>query len=124
MLGEQEHEPMEEGNMEEAEGPIPIERLEEFGISAADVKKLIDGGFNTVESLTMVPKKNLITIKGISEQKADKILAEVSKIVPMGFTTATVFHQRRCEILHITTGSKELDTILAGGIETQVMNVA
>ena len=36
----------------------------------------------------------------------------------MGFTTATEFHQRRSEIIQITTGSKELDKLLQGGIET------
>jgi len=37
-----------------------------------------------------------------------------SKLVPMGFTTATEFHQRRSEIIMITTGSKELDKLLGG----------
>jgi DNA repair protein RAD51 len=41
-----------------------------------------------------------------------------SKLVPMGFTTATEMHQRRSELISITTGSKQLDTLLAGGIET------
>lgn len=44
--------------------------------------------------------------------------AEASKLVPMGFTTATEFHQKRSEIIQLTTGSKELDRLLGGGIET------
>lgn len=36
----------------------------------------------------------------------------------MGFTTATEFHQRRAEIVYITTGSQELDKLLGGGLET------
>lgn len=36
----------------------------------------------------------------------------------MGFTTATEFHQKRSEIILLTTGSKELDKLLGGGIET------
>jgi RecA/RadA recombinase len=35
-------------------------------------------------------------------------------MVPMGFTTATEIHSRRSELVHITTGSKGLDTILGG----------
>lgn len=58
------------------------------------------------------------TIKGISEAKAEKILLEASKLVPMGFTTATEFHQKRSEIIQLTTGSRELDKLLGGGIET------
>ena len=36
----------------------------------------------------------------------------------MGFTTATVIAQQRAEVILVTTGSKDLDTILEGGIET------
>ncbi|ELW48160.1 Protein CASC5 [Tupaia chinensis] len=103
---------------EESFGPQPISRLEQCGINANDVKKLEEAGFHTVEAVAYAPKKELINIKGISEAKADKILAEAAKLVPMGFTTATEFHQRRSEIIQITTGSKELDKLLQGGIET------
>ncbi|PAA83777.1 hypothetical protein BOX15_Mlig032287g1 [Macrostomum lignano] len=103
---------------EEAFGPLPIGKLETAGISAADVKKLEEAGHHTVESLQMVPKKNLLAIKGISEAKADKIMEVVHKMCPMGFTTATEFHQKRSEIIQISTGSKELDKLLQGGIET------
>lgn len=43
---------------------------------------------------------------------------EAQKLVPMGFTTATEFHQKRSEIIQLTTGSKEFDKLLQGGIET------
>lgn len=36
----------------------------------------------------------------------------------MGFTTATEYHKQREEIIHLTTGSKEFDSLLGGGIET------
>lgn len=68
------------------------------GITSGDIKKLEEAGYHTVESVAYAPKKWLITIKGISEAKADKILAEASKLVPMGFTTATEFHQKRYSI--------------------------
>lgn len=38
--------------------------------------------------------------------------------MPMGFTTATEYYQRRSEIIQLTTGSRELDKLLGGGIET------
>lgn len=99
-------------------GPQPLSKLEGQGISASDIKKLEEAGYHTVEAVAFAPKKSLITIKGISEAKADKLLAEASKLVPMGFTTATEFHQKRSEIIQLTTGSKELDRLLGGGIET------
>jgi len=30
---------------------MPIAKLEEVGINSADVKKLVDGGYNTVEAV-------------------------------------------------------------------------
>jgi DNA repair protein RAD51 len=57
-------------------------------------------------------------IKGISEAKADRMIMEASKLVPMGFTTATEFHIRRSELIAITTGSSQLDALLGGGFET------
>ncbi|XP_046456960.1 DNA repair protein RAD51 homolog A-like [Daphnia pulex] len=95
-----------------------ISKLEGNGISGADIKKLQEAGYHTVESVAYVPKKTLMTIKGVSEAKADKIIAEAQKMVPMGFSTATEYHQKRAELVQVTTGSKELDKLLGGGIET------
>jgi hypothetical protein len=60
----------------------------------------------------------LQTVKGISEAKADKVIAAAIKLVPTGFTSATEFHQRRSDLITISTGSKNLDNLLGGGIET------
>ncbi|ELU41506.1 Rah1 [Rhizoctonia solani AG-1 IA] len=122
-------------------GPKVVEALQvsdvQFGISAQDCEKLKAAGLYTLEAVAYTPKKNLIAIKGISEQKADRILAEselddrfepvgqftnritpAHKIVPLGFVTATEVHNLRSELVCITTGSTQLDTLLGGGIET------
>uniref|UniRef100_A0A0E0RAW8 DNA repair protein RAD51 homolog n=1 Tax=Oryza rufipogon TaxID=4529 RepID=A0A0E0RAW8_ORYRU len=102
-----------EQQQEEGEhGPFPIEQLQASGIAALDVKKLKDSGLYTVESVAYTPRKDLLQIKGISEAKVDKIL------VPLGFTSASQLHAQRLEIIQVTTGSRELDKILDGGIET------
>jgi DNA repair protein RAD51 len=46
------------------------------GLTRRDIQLFVDGGYNTVESVAYTPKKNLMEIKGISEQKATKILVE------------------------------------------------
>lgn len=46
------------------------------GLTKRDIQLFIDGGFYTVEAIAYTPKKILETIKGISEQKATKILTE------------------------------------------------
>jgi DNA repair protein RAD51 len=103
---------------EEEEYPMPIVRLEACGINASDIKKLTDAGYHTVESVAFSTKKQLITLKGVSEAKAEKFLNEAMKLVPMGFSTAAEMHRLRESVLHLSTGSKDLDSLLAGGIET------
>lgn len=139
---QQQQEEEEEGL--QISGPMLVQKLQEAGIHPNDIKKLEDAGFHTVEAIAYTPKKNLISIKGISEQKAEKILAEgtvlvaagahtsnvwtdnfffwiaAQKIVPLGFQSATEVHARRSELVHITTGSKNLDTLLGG---THILHV-
>lgn len=112
---------MEESYDQSAElrsGTIPIEDLKKEGVSAADIAKLVEAGYHTVESLAFTPKKQIMLIKGLSEAKADKLLKEAAKLVPMGFIPATVYHQKRENTIYITTGSSELDKLLNGGIES------
>lgn len=111
------HAPAHEEAVEEV-GPQPISKLEQFGIAAADIKKLQEVGYHTVESVAYATLKSLVAIKGISEVKAQKLLGEASKIVDMGFQTATEYHRTRQGMLFLTTGSKELDKVLGGGMET------
>ncbi|VDM38395.1 unnamed protein product [Toxocara canis] len=104
---------------DEEMGPYTvIDRLEQSGIPAADIRKLKEAGFNTFEAVAYAPRKELVAIKGISEQKAEKIYLEAAKLVPMGFTTASEVHLKRSEIIQIETGSRELNRLLGGGVET------
>lgn len=108
----------EEAENTDVAGPLLVERLEELGISATDTKKLRDAGLMTVEAVAYSTKKRLMSVKGISETKADKLIAEAAKLVPLGFCTAAEYFQVREAQLSLTTGSKELDTLLGGGVET------
>lgn len=68
--------PEGEGEDYQHAGPLLVNKLQEAGIHANDIKKLAEAGLNTVEAVAFTPKKFLVTIKGISDQKADKIIAE------------------------------------------------
>ncbi|KAL8293521.1 hypothetical protein RQP46_000222 [Phenoliferia psychrophenolica] len=114
---QQEQEQDEEQDAGRAQ-PLPITLLIQHGLSAKDCEKLSEAGYHTVEAVAFTPKKILLTVKGISEAKADKILSHAAKLIPMGFTTATEFHARRADLVTITTGSTALDNVLGGGIET------
>eukprot|EP00850_Spirogloea_muscicola_P010578 SM000062S19964 [mRNA] locus=s62:578413:588150:- [translate_table: standard] len=110
--------PEEDGEVEENQGPCLVEQLEACGVAAADVRKLRDGGYFTVEAVAHAPRKDLLRVKGISEAKLDKLKEASTKLVPMGFTSAAQMHEQRGLLIQISTGSKELDTILDGGYET------
>lgn len=89
-----------------------------MGIAAADVKKLREGGFHTVEAVAFASKRELAEIKGVSDAKVAKIKEASEKIVPSGFTTAQTILQNRGHLIKITTGSTALDEILGGGLES------
>ena len=95
-----------------------FEELKKAGISLADINKLVEAGYNTVEALAYAPKKQLLTIKGFSDIKVDKLIKEAAKFVPMGFTTASAYHEKRKDLVYLTTGSSELDKLLNGGFES------
>ena len=103
---------------QEAVGFVPISSLEGNGINAGDIKKLTEGGYHTIQAVAYATAKKLTEIKGISEMKAAKIKAQAEQHVPMGFSTALEAQAHRADMINISTGSRELDSLLAGGMET------
>jgi hypothetical protein len=97
-----------------------VEELESFGINKQDCTKLKQGGYHTIESIAHATLRKLQDVKGISEQKAQKLkdTIKANRLVSMGFQSATdkLIHAR--ELISIGTGSSELDGLLNGGIET------
>lgn len=98
-------------------GPTPIIKLEQYGIQANDIKKLVDAGYHTVEAVCYVPRKTLVHVKGISEAKLEKILEAATKEVKMDFMSAGTYLEQTKNRVQLSTGSKSLDTLLGGGIE-------
>jgi len=87
-------------------------------VSAADVRKLEAEGIHTVDALAQRSVKDLVTIKGMSEVKIKKLQEKAYELIPMGFTTATAVHEQHMHRIFISTGCKEVDDILEGGVET------
>ncbi|KAI1719445.1 rad51 domain-containing protein [Ditylenchus destructor] len=103
---------------EKSKGYTLISRLEQYGINPSDIKKLREAGYYTIESVARAPKKELLNVRGLSDTKVDKISDETHRIIPMGFTSASDVHVIRADKIYIKTGSRELDRLLGGGIET------
>ncbi|ACO62666.1 Rad51 DNA recombinase 1 [Micromonas commoda] len=113
-----------EGDMQEweegmaAAGPLPLQTLEEHGVAASDIKKLLEAGIHTVEGLAYASKKHLKDIKGLSEMKVEKLKMAATKVVPLGFTTASMVQAVRQDTIMVTTGASKLDELLGGGFES------
>jgi DNA repair protein RAD51 len=97
-----------------------IEELENHGINKADITKLKQGGYHTLESLAHASMRKLVEVKGISEQKAQKLkdLIKTNQLVSIGFQTATDRLESMKDIIMLSTGSQDLDVLLGGGVET------
>lgn len=119
MNGQYEEEEQEMGMEDhELQGPRLVNILEQAGINATDVNKLKEAGMHTVDAVAMATKKHLVSIKGISEVKAEKMLKAAREMVNVGFTTAADVLESRKDLITLSTGSNAVDELLKGGIET------
>jgi DNA repair protein RAD51 len=88
---------MEDQSEAEIGGPMQIEVLEEHGIQSNDLKKLKEAGYGTVEAILFTPRKHLVLVKGLSENKVDKIIAVAQTLINMSFQTASSYFEKRKE---------------------------
>ena len=51
---------------------------------------------------------------GLSDAKVEKLQEAAFKLIPMGFTTAALVAEQRGEMIQISSGCEELDSILEG----------
>ncbi|MDD3159366.1 MAG: DNA repair and recombination protein RadA [Candidatus ainarchaeum sp.] len=97
-----------------------IETIEDLpGIGEGAAKKLNDAGFKTLESIAVASPMELKEIAGLGDGTADKAIKAARDALDMGFESADLLAEKRKLVGRVTTGSKELDTLIGGGIETQ-----
>lgn len=99
-------------------GPLKLEHLLAKGFTHKDLEILREGGLQTVECVAYVPNKNLLNLKGLSEQKVEKLKKACRELCNLGFCSATEFLDARENLIKFTTGSRQFDALLHGGIET------
>lgn len=95
-----------------------VEELSNHGINANDIEKLKDAGIWSIESLGAASKKSLTQIKGLSEQKVEKLKVIARKLFNDKFQSAATLAYQRQSIVRINTGSEPLNAMLQGGIES------
>jgi len=97
------------------------EYLEDLpGIGPAISQKLRELGFNTVESLATATAKELAPA-GVGEKKALEVIREARSSMVLSFIRADELLKMRQSVLRLTTGSKTLDELTGGGLETQTV---
>jgi len=92
------------------------------GIGPKTAEKLREAGFRTVESIAVASPKELFEIAEIGESSASKIIEAAREAADVGgFLTANELLEKRKFIGRITSGSKKLDELIAGGFESQAI---
>jgi DNA repair protein RadA len=94
------------------------------GIGDSVAKKLEDAGYDTLESIAYSMPSELCEVASVSEGSAVKAINAARDALEMGFETGIEALDRRKKIERITTGSKELDALLGGGVETDAITEA
>ncbi|MBI4044539.1 MAG: DNA repair and recombination protein RadA [Candidatus Diapherotrites archaeon] len=88
------------------------------GIGAESAKKLKDAGYNTLESIAVSSPIELTEIAGLGDTTAEKAIKAARDALEMGFEPASALAEKRKLVERISTGSKELDSLIGGGVET------
>ncbi|MBR9699288.1 DNA repair and recombination protein RadA [Candidatus Woesearchaeota archaeon] len=88
------------------------------GVGAATIEKLQIAGFNDLMGVAVATPGELTDATGMTEVAAKKIIAAGRSMLDMGFSSGLDLLEKRKNVMKITTGSKEVDKLLGGGIET------
>jgi len=97
------------------------EHLEDLpGIGPATAQKLRELGFNTVESLATATIRELEPA-GIGEKKALDVISAARSTLSLTFIRADELLKMRQSVLRLTSGSKAIDEIVGGGLESQTI---
>ena len=107
--------------MKEEEGRKRYKEVEDLpGVGPATAEKLKAMGFSTIESLAIATIRELVAT-GIGEKQAAKIINEARDSITLTFLRADELLKMRENVARLTTGSKVLDELLGGGLETQTI---
>jgi len=97
------------------------EHLEDLpGVGPTTAKRLRELGFHTVETLATATAMELEPA-GIGRKKALDVIRTVRSSIALPFIRADELLKMRRSVSRLTTGSKALDELLGGGLETQTI---
>jgi DNA repair protein RadA len=91
------------------------------GVGPATANKLIEAGYGTLEAIAVATAQELSAAAGIPITTAQRIIKAAREALDIRFKTALEVKKERLSTRKITTGSRNLDDLLGGGIETKTV---
>lgn len=91
------------------------------GVGPATAEKLRAAGYTSIEYLAIASPKEVSEATGISEKVAQRIIMAARERLKLGFVTGDIVYKERLKVGRITTGSRNLDRLLGGGVETKTI---
>jgi len=98
---------------------IELEKIP--GVGPKIAQKLKEVGYTDPMVIAVTSASELAQIAGIGEGQAMKIIHYLRQALGFGFESADKIYERKQKAMRITTGSKNLDELLGGGVETQAI---
>ncbi len=91
------------------------------GVGPNAAQKLIENGYTSIEAIAVATPYELSQVTGLPLPTAQKIIQAAREALDIRFKTAKELKLERLNVRKITTGSKNLDELLGGGIETKTI---
>ena len=99
-----------------------IEQLPNVGPSTAE--KLREADYDTIDKIAAADPGVLMDAIEVSAKKAQEMIDGAKQQYKVAYETAEALLEKRKEIGRLSTGSKKLDALLGGGLETQSITEA
>jgi DNA repair protein RadA len=91
------------------------------GVGSTTASKLKAAGYPTIESIAVTPPREIMEKTSIGFNTILKVQEAARKSFSANFKTAQEVYEKRKAMQRCTTGSKKLNGILGGGVETQAL---
>ncbi len=88
------------------------------GVGEKIAQKIKEAGYIDMMSIAAASSRELAEAATVGEATAAKIIEVAREMMDIGYETADKVFEKRLAMQRITTGSKNLDDLLGGGIET------
>jgi DNA repair protein RadA len=107
--------------MSQSETQKPRSISELPGVGPSTASKLVEAGFSTIEAIAVATPEELVAAANIPLSTAQKIIRAARQMLDIRFKTAKEVKMERMHLRKITTGSRNLDELLGGGVETKTI---